>query len=214
MSEYFNGVELDETLLKLTDIFTDELFSVDDIPKVVFPYSRVFCDVERFIENEPMEEKYGQGVCYTKGVNLKPFRRVVDKNIILFNYYNPHTLNVKTAIHKIDNPLIIDCHSFSNEVYSCTPFNTTEFPDFIIGHNNSEREIRISDFIYTHLVRLGFDVRVNHLYSGSYTIANCDSIMIEVNKNLYLKNDFLTKKVDYYKIDNTIKSLIRKISYL
>jgi N-formylglutamate deformylase len=36
----------------LTDWFTDELFAHDHIVRVVSPVSRVFCDVERFPDDE------------------------------------------------------------------------------------------------------------------------------------------------------------------
>jgi len=211
LGDYFDVAELNETLLKLTDTYTNDLFSVYGIRQIVFPYSRVFCDVERFLQNEPMETEYGQGFYYTRGINLKPFRHDKNKDIVRDKYYIPHHLLFEETIRKLDNPLIIDCHSFSNEVYPCTPFSVDELQDFIIGHNGKEREIKISDFIYDHLDNLGFKVEINRPYSGSFTVFDCDSVMIEVNKSLYLKDDFLTKKVDYYKTDYTVKNLIKNI---
>jgi len=209
--DYFDVEELNETILKLTDTFTEHLFSVEGVPKIVFPYSRAFCDVERFLYNEPMEEKYGHGFYYINGVNLKPFRYETNKEIVREKYYNQHHLLFEETVQKMDNPLIVDCHSFPNKVYPCMPFDTQELPDFIIGHNGKEREIEISDFIYDYLISLGFKVKINELFYGSFTKFNNDSIMIEVNRKLYLNDDFLTKKVDYYKIDYTVKGLIRKI---
>ena len=89
-ADYFDAGELNETLLKLTDTFTNDLFSVDGVPKIIFPYSRAFCDVERFIEHEPMEEKFGQGFYYSNGINLKPFRSNRSKAIVLEKIYIPH----------------------------------------------------------------------------------------------------------------------------
>ena len=213
LNDYSDTIELSETVLKLTDTFVDELFYVDGVPQIIFPYSRVFCDVERFLENELMEEKYGHGFYYVNGINLKPFRNDSNKNFIRDYYYKPHHLLVEKTVREMDNPLILDCHSFSNEIYPCTPFNDgEELPHFIIGHNNKEREIQISDFIYNFLIELGFTVNINQLYSGSFMVYDCDSVMIEVNKKLYLKNDFLTKVVDYYKVACIIKNLIHKIS--
>lgn len=44
--------ELEAEVLKLTDWYTDDLFysSYDD--KIIAPFSRIFCDVERFSEDE------------------------------------------------------------------------------------------------------------------------------------------------------------------
>jgi len=212
MADYFDIAELNETLLKLTDTFTDELFSVDGVTKIVFPYSRVFCDVERFLQNEPMESKYGQGFYYTNGINLKPFRNDTNKDIVRDKYYNPHYSLIKETIQTMFNPLLIDCHSFSNEIYPCTPFKADELPDFILGHNGKEREIKFCGLISDFLTDLGFKVTVNYPYIGSFTIDNCDSIMIEINKRLYLSNDYLYKRSDYYKAEHITEAIIKKIN--
>ena len=196
--------ELDETLLKLTDTFTEDLFSVDDVAIIIFPYSRAFCDVERFLYNEPMEDKYGQAFYYTKGVNLKPFRNDRSKDVVKEKDYHPHHSLIKEMFQTMNNPLLNDCHSFSKGIYPCTPFNTDKLPDFILGHNGKEREIGICDSIYRYLVDLGFKVNINQPYGGSLSVNNCASIMIEVNKRLYLSDDYLSKRSDYYKAKHII----------
>jgi N-formylglutamate amidohydrolase len=211
LGDYFDVVELNETLLKLTDTFTDELFSIDGVPKIIFPYSRVFCDVERFLQNEPMETKYGQGFFYTNSINLKPFRNDINKDVIRDKYYYPHHSLIRETIQLMDNPLLIDCHSFSNEIYPCTPFNVIDLPDFIIGHNEKEREKKISTMIYDYLSNLGFKVNINQPYNGSLIADNCDSIMIEINKHLYLSSDYFSKRGDYYKTEHIIKTIIKQI---
>ena len=214
LGSYFNVQELNETLVKLTDTFTDELFSYDGIKKIVFPYSRAFCDVERFVENEPMEEKYGQGFYYTNGVNLKPFRSDNNKEEIRTKYYEHHHSLLKEMVQSLDNPLIIDCHSFPNEIFPCIPFSDNNLPDFILGHNGKEREIEICSLVYELLEELGFKVNINHPYSGSLTVDDCSSIMIEVNRRLYLSNNYLYKKTDFYKIENIIKIILKKIDVI
>jgi len=67
------SVRLDDTalqaeLLRMTDAFTNELFPPTPVEacRVVFPVSRLICDVERFPsdEDEPMAGR-GMGVVYT-----------------------------------------------------------------------------------------------------------------------------------------------------
>lgn len=52
-------------LLKMTDLFTDELFDIKNqkISRVVFPVSRILVDPERFLDDdqEPMAKR-GMGV--------------------------------------------------------------------------------------------------------------------------------------------------------
>jgi N-formylglutamate amidohydrolase len=211
MGDYFDIIEKDETLLKLTDTFVDELFDLNNTPHIKFGYSRIFCDVERFVESEPME-KCGQGFYYTNGINLKPFRNDYNKIKVLNEFYLPHCKMVGEIIKKYNNPLIIDCHSFSDEIYPCTPFKTNDkLPDFILGHNNKNREIKLCNMLSEYLIGIGFNVIINKFYKGSYTIDNCDSIMIEINKRLYLLDDYLSKRADFYKMKYVIKTIIDKI---
>lgn len=76
----------------LTDHHTHELFQYDDASRLVFPVSRLICDVERFEEDdqEPMS-KVGMGVCYEKTVAGDSLRQVTDaqRQGILETYYRP-----------------------------------------------------------------------------------------------------------------------------
>ena len=66
MDGYVVGREdLINEIMLLTDWFTDELFDLPYV-KVIAPFSRVFCDVERFPDDsaEVMSE-CGMGMCYT-----------------------------------------------------------------------------------------------------------------------------------------------------
>jgi len=58
--------ELEVELLSMTDAYTDELFP-ESYKRIVFPYSRLVCDVERFREDEEMMAERGMGAIYTRG---------------------------------------------------------------------------------------------------------------------------------------------------
>lgn len=61
--------ELEFELLRVTDLFVDELFTMDSnlAAKIVFPYSRFVVDPERFLDDaeKPMA-KVGMGVIYRR----------------------------------------------------------------------------------------------------------------------------------------------------
>lgn len=216
VKDYFNWTEVNETILKLTDTYVDDLFNIERLKQqtVIFPYSRCFCDVERF--NDDSEEMliYGQGVLYTHGLNGKHFREYTKtiKNKIIREYYNKHKVNVVNKIKELNDPIVVDCHSFSNEIYQCTPFTCDVLPDFCLGYNEGDiKGETLCNFIEDYLSKTGFNVKINSPYCGSYQIDTTPSIMIEINKRLYLRDDYITKVSDYYKIKNIIKIIIQKI---
>ena len=216
LHEYTDRKELDETILKLTDTYTDELFDIDSpyCTKIVFPYSRVFCDVERFNDETEKMLKYGQGVIYTHGINGKKFRELSENSVsdIIKNYYEKHTFELSKKVNQLKNSILIDCHSFSDEIYNCTPFNCADLPDICIGHNPADNKSQnLSLFIADYLGKLGYKTAVNRPYSGSYQIGNIVSVMIEINKKLYLREDYLSKRSDFYKMKALINGLIKQI---
>ena len=46
-------------LIRMTDRFTDELFSIPGLPAVVFPVSRLVVDPERFVDDRPIRAGVG-----------------------------------------------------------------------------------------------------------------------------------------------------------
>ena len=71
----------------MCDLYTDELFQHGAARRVVFPYSRFSCDVERFKENEPME-KFGMGFRYTRDALGQDIARKDDIQAIQALYDN------------------------------------------------------------------------------------------------------------------------------
>ena len=62
----------------LTDRGTDEIFKTQ-FTSLVFPYSRVYCDVERLPDEQEEMFKKGRGFCYTKTDAGKELRLLNDK---------------------------------------------------------------------------------------------------------------------------------------
>ena len=118
---YLKDDELFQEQIKMSDSYTDELFDVKGIQKLIFPISRLVCDVERF-RNEEDEEmtKQGMWVCYTKTSDCKPLKIADDKHKqeILKLYYDKHHSVFESQVEKIlkkhHHCLIIDAHSFSS----------------------------------------------------------------------------------------------------
>ena len=167
---------------ELTDWYTDMLFSLPSIDKiipVVFNYSRFVCDVER-LDNDPLED-IGQGIIYT---NYGGYARSIDNSVRdkLFQMRKDYLSKLSDKILDNGKTLLIDCHSFS----SISP----ESPDICIGFND--------DFSYSgdavnvlldEFKKSNYTVAINHPYSNSITPTKekeYKSVMIEVNKRVYM----------------------------
>lgn len=170
----------------LTDWYTDIIFTQSEHydASVVFPYSRFCCDAER-LENDPME-KIGQGILYSKYHYLERNLSQEDKEYWLSKYYE-HQQNLANEL--CEDSILIDCHSFlekDNESDVCIGFN-----------DDWSYDKRIVDIIKHTFIDFGFTVSINTPYSNSIT-PKCPfkykSVMIELNKNLYMDTKTLELK--------------------
>ena len=195
----------------LTDFYTDELFSHTNSDRVVFDVSRFVVDVERFSDDKEPLFKTGHGICYTKGTRNNNIK-VIDKEKLIETFYNVHHEKLNKAVSKTLSLLpivvVVDCHSFPPEDKS---------PDFCIGFNEDISNEFLKEIykIKNILTDLTFSVSLNTPYAGAITPTNyvnddrVESIMIEVNKNLYINNNGMSRNKN--KKFNTIKTIITNI---
>ncbi len=114
-SQYcFNDLDAEERLL--IDYFTDELFAPKQptahISSMVFPYCRLYADVERLI-NDPLEEE-GLGISYCRRNTNSGAGRSFSTMSSAFNLYADFHAEVSKHIVELGSGvLLIDCHSFS-----------------------------------------------------------------------------------------------------
>lgn len=193
----------------LTDWYTDDLFWHESADRLVFPYSRFICDVERFPDEQEPMFKYGQGICYTRGTRENDIE-VTDKEEMMELYREHHRkFNVMTnqSLAYFPHVIIVDCHSF--------PSNEGD-PDICIGTNPNTSKTLI-DAVEAFIQKSDYGYAINRPYSGSIFPSrhtdnpNVDSIMIEVNKKLYL-NDDLSKSENYMQIKLFIYGILDVIS--
>ena len=193
----------------LTDWYTDELFKYKNSKRLVFPYSRLYCDVERFKENEEMD-KHKMGVFYTRtnyGMLRMPQKESLSDVYKIYDEWH-NKLDKLSKHHKI----IIDCHSF----YPVKLQHETSYkrPDFCIGTNESTPKI-VLDLVKTEFQKNNYSYKLNDPFSGTMTPknANIHSIMIEVNKKLYLDKPYTYghKSENFKKTQKFITNLLDKI---
>lgn len=215
-------VNLKSEILKLTDWYTDDIFNspTDIIMKAEF--SRIFCDVERFAEDsQEIMAQYGMGVIYAKtddGLLLRKINSDLRKRI-LKNYYWIHhsklSQEVKMQLELYGEALIIDCHSFSNIPFNRDLNKDSNRPDFNIGTDPYHTPKILVDKSREFFKEKGFSLGIDWPYCGSIvpleyyqTNKKVSSIMLEINRKLYLQEPTNQKSENYSKIKSVTNEFI------
>jgi len=206
-SDYMSVELIDSEIKLLTDFATDEIFNIPDSEKIIFPYSRVFCDVERLDDENEIMFQLGRGFYYTKTDCGKLLRETTSKEIAYEAYYKEHhrllTNLVAEKLKNIGFATIIDCHSFSDHPFTTDIEQSPNRPDFCLGTDDFHTPDGLVKPFYDFLKEKGYSVEINHPYSGTMVpieYYKCNksvySLMIEVNRKLYMAND----SVNYDKV--------------
>lgn len=224
--DYFLSEEkLKDNIYQYADLYTDELFDplYERFGGVKNNYSRLFFDPERFFEDDQEKmSKLGLGWFYEKAIlENVPLRNTNNKSKITQYYIDYHkklTEKVQEKIERYGNCTIIDCHSFSNERYWFHD-KDIELPDICIGYDEEHVDMELVDLIKEMFE--GYVIKINEPYSGSFVPTeyykkseNVKSVMLEINKRLYLNDDNVTKEDTFgnlvFKLDMLMTYLIHK----
>ncbi|MBQ8219073.1 MAG: N-formylglutamate amidohydrolase [Bacilli bacterium] len=221
--QYWDICIKDKQYIKTTNKFLSDYLTDKLIPnkchKLVFKYSRLFCDVEKFKDDsKEIMSKKGMGVIYTNDCdNTIAIPNEKYKRKVLKSYYDKHHNKldkiVTNFLKKYNKCIIIDFHSFSDDMIEKL-FNTKNNSDICIGIDNVYTDEKLTNFTTAHFKKYGYSVEINKPYSGTI-IPNkyinkkekrLSSIMLEINKRLYLNN-----KDDFYKLKKCINNYYKEI---
>jgi N-formylglutamate deformylase len=205
---------IEKEIIKLTDWYTDDLFYSASDEMIIAPFSRLFCDPERF-EDDNLEvmAKVGMGVLYTKndlGETMRNVNPELRENI-LSQYYRPHHQRLSKAVNKQlelnGKALIIDCHSYPSKPMIRDLSQNPDRPDFNIGTDAFHTPQSLIDCSVEFFKKKGCSLGIDWPYSGSIVPMehykknkNVASIMLEINRDLYLNEPTNEKSVNYEKI--------------
>lgn len=231
---------------QLTDHYTDKLFSCivqlptsirpykiahEYIEQISFPYSRLFCDVER-LPNDPLEEQ-GLGIHYDlSDIERKNNGRLWTKTKEdAMKLYNEHQDKLASAFYFPvgsfwRESLLLDCHSFSERDNVLCP-NAHEYKDIDICIGFNEDETKPSwefiDSVKGFFTSHGYRVEYNLPFSNCKTVQHYKdeynryhkpryhSLMIEVNKHCYMNEDTLEITYGYYKLHKELQELYKAL---
>src|SRR5690554_4520200 len=165
---------LEYEILKLTDWHTEDLFKSKDCESIIFEYSRIFCDPERFSEDlkEPMA-KVGMGVLYEKTDDNQTMRIISLKlrEKILNEYYFKHHSKLNNAVKKqlelYNRALILDCHSFPDIPMKRSQHKLIPRPDFNIGTDKFHTPKELVDISIEFFKKRNLKLGIDYPFSGS-----------------------------------------------
>jgi len=222
--------ELQKELLRMTDKYTDEIFScVSELGgiSVVYNYSRLVLDPERFRDDkkEKMADKeIGMGVVYTKDSSGRKLREINgnDRDLLLLNLYDPYhmaiTEEVEELLSNFGRCLIIDGHSFPAIRLPYEKPQTTERPQICLGVDAYHTPKDLIEFIQGFFEGLNLTTEINSPFEGCYVPAKffhqdkrVKSIMIEINRGLYIDENTGEKKCSFKEFRSIIQRLINQI---
>ena len=200
------------------DLYTDDLYRYP-ATSVIFPVSRLICDVERFRnpEDEAMS-KLGMWICYTHDQNGRRITNYENDHVneILTRYYDKHHAQLTKAtsvkLQALDQALILDCHSFPPELPYYPP---GDLPDICLGQDEYHTPSKLIELCCRYFEAKGYTVAVNHPFKGSLVPLayyqkdkRVQSLMLEVSRTLYCDEN--NRKIPgYNRLKTTLQNLLQ-----
>jgi N-formylglutamate deformylase len=219
------GDVLKSELVRMTDHLTLELFGGVEHPGCVIAaeVNRLVVDVERFPDDadEQMAAK-GMGAIYTRLADGGALRKTLSANErqrLLTDYYEPHHARFSAAVQNVLGAhgccLIVDAHSFPSRPLPYEYDQSLSRPDICIGTDPFHTPPNVCRTFVECFEKQGFRVEVDRPFSGAivpaiyYQKDNCVmSVMVEVNRLLYLDESTGMASVDFDGVANRVRNAV------
>ncbi len=220
--------DLNEEVLYMADNYTSSLYAelLYVSSSVISKISRVVLDIERFQneEDEPMS-KVGMSALYTRTSGGDVLRNIsIDNKKALEkmykDYHDSFTQLVSSSLLKNNKAVIVDCHSFASVPRVYEPEQDMNRPDICIGADEYHTPQEFVDILKHTFEKLGYHVEINTPFAGS--IVPLDyykkdtrviSIMIEVNRKLYMNEETYEKNNNFTQVSKDIsRSVITSLN--
>jgi N-formylglutamate deformylase len=191
-------------LLGYTDLYTDQIFNIDNVYLVSNPISRVIVDVNRAPDDISREyEQAAEGVTVHttwdgRSVYAKePPQEIVD--VLITKYHDPYHEQIDKRMAEVQ--FLIDGHSYLSVGPKLKRDSGEERPDINLGNMNFSTCTREHTVFFREFFEeRGYSVRVNFPYTGKYILGHhchrrrippflVPGIQIEINQGLYVKPD-------------------------
>jgi len=206
--------DLRDEVTRLTDWYTDDLFTwltTSGAMMFVNRLSRLVFDPERFLDDtkEPMAAR-GQGVVYTHGTRGQRLRHddahLRERRIeeLYRPYHAALDALVGDVLERFGRCLLIDCHSFPGTPLPSELDQAPDRPDICIGTDPGHTPPSLAQGLEREFVDAGMSVKRDSPFAGTFVPsgfhrrdARVHSVMIEVNRDLYLDGSAATRSARY-----------------
>lgn len=222
---------LQKELLCMTDWYTDELFTCAGCHMIVHNVSRLVCDPERFLDpdEESMWQK-GMGMYYTRTSDGERMKKspLSSKDgwqsyARALAVYQKHHDNLRFVVgQQVERygALLIDGHSFAA---SALPYESGKClqqkrPDICLGVDTDFTPESLLAFAKEYFTQQGLCVAVNTPFAGtmvpepfySRKDKRVHSLMIEVNRSLYMNEEIGEKKASFQEVQAILQQFLHQ----
>lgn len=220
--------ELAQEILLIADLHTDALFELDGAARIRNEYCRLVFDPERFRDDdvEPMA-RFGMGAIYVSTVDGRPMRVLSpgDREALMGRFYDPYHAALQKAVDGIlaqnGKCLIVDGHSFSSKPLPFEKDQSPNRPDICIGTDDFHTPETLTAQIEGYIARQGMTMKRNSPFAGTITPMkhfrrdrHVQSVMIEVNRRLYMNEDTGEKLAEFEPVRSFIHGLLEIMTRL
>ena len=166
------------------------------------------------------------GVIYTRGTLRQKLREAPSPSVrqeLLDQFYHPHHRKleeiVDQALEEHDRCLIIDGHSFPSKALTYELNSEAARPDFCLGTDDFHTVEKLVGGVESELQRLGYSSARNEPFSGTIVPLKhyrkdqrVQSMMIEINRKLYVKEDYSVDRASLRKVAIALNSVREKFA--
>lgn len=202
-----------------TNLLYGELLYVSS--SIISKISRVVLDIERFEneEDEPMS-KVGMSALYTLTSDGSPLRTLSLENkkalhVAYDDYHKAFTELTESALTNHGIALVVDCHSFPFAPRRYEPEQEPNRPDICIGVDAYHTPEALVGALRRSFEEVGYSVEINTPFAGSIVPAafykldkRVVSVMIEVNRKLYMNEETFEKSKNFSQASKTISRCV------
>ena len=191
-----------------TEIYIDRIFGKNTFPKIIAPYSKLYCDILNLdYYNDKNNFEFIKTKTNKNKTFIKPTKEYI--NLVLNEYYKPLHNRIEQSLNKQcskGKTIFIDCHSHS--------LNNS---DICISFDDKYKNIKLIDYIKKYFEALNYSTDINNTIKGSFIPYNfkinqndnLSCIRISVNQNLYSMSN--EPNQNFKKVQKQIQELLKQL---